>query len=416
MEQIIIEGGFNLRGEVEISGAKNAALPLMTACLLTDQEVLLSNVPDLSDVKSMVSLLSNHGVKVNQQDNIVSLEANNVNNFIAPYEIVKTMRASIWVLAPLLARFGKAKVSLPGGCVIGVRPIDLHLKALEELGAEIELKEGYVIAKAKKLKGATISFKKISVGATVTTLMAACLAEGKTIIKNAAREPEVSDLINLLNKMGAKIEGINTSTLYITGVSSLNGANHKVMPDRIETGSFMIAAGMCKSKIRIKNSCQKFLLEPINKLSSIGISVTEDGDDLVVKPAISKINPENIETLEYPYFPTDLQAQFMSLLCLADGESEIQENIFENRFMHVAELSRMGADIKTSENRAFIKGVDNFIAAEVMATDLRASIALVLAGLVAKGTTKINRVYHIDRGYEKVVRKFENLGAKISRV
>jgi len=415
MQQIIINGGKPLNGKIRISGAKNAALPLLTASLLTEQQVVFNNVPELSDIASMIDLLAQHGAQANQNKHQVTIKADNINNLTAPYDIVRTMRASIWVLGPLLARFGKARVSLPGGCAIGTRPIDLHLEGLKKLGAEIELAEGYVEAKCKKLKGAVVEFPLVSVGATANLIMAATLADGLTVLKNAAREPEITDLANCLVSMGAKIYGIGTSTLRIEGVDKLNGTTYGVLPDRIETGTFIMASAMAGGKVELTNTRADFLDYVINVLSACGVSIESNGDSLFVNRVEDKIDPHDIVTKAYPEFPTDLQAQFMALMTIANGVSEIQETIFENRFMHAPELMRMGANIMVHGNKAMVKGVNELKPAEVMATDLRASVSLVMAALATPGQTTINRVYHIDRGYEHIVSKLQGVGADIQR-
>ncbi len=421
MYKLIIEGNGPLHGHVKISGAKNAVLPLMTAALLTEDELILENVPDLSDVRTMLQLLNSLGVKSEFKNNILKLKADNITNRTADYEIVKTMRASYYVLGPLLTRFGDAQVSLPGGCVIGVRPIDIHLKSFEEMGAKITIKGGYINAKSsKRLKGAHISteiFHAASHGATCNVLMAAVLADGITIIENAAKEPEVIDLIKLLNKMGAKIKGAGTSTLTVTGVAKLKGATYSVIPDRIEAGTYAIAAAITKGKIELSGARTKDLMVPLEILKRMGILIEETENGFIVDATSEQLKPQNITTEYFPGFPTDLQAQFVALLTLANGESFIKEKIWENRFMHVPELNRMGANITvTSDHTAIIQGVEELSGAKVMATDLRASVALVLAALSAKGTTHVGRIYHLDRGYEKLEEKLRACGAKIKRV
>lgn len=423
MDKIIIEGGVPLKGEVRISGAKNAALPLMAACLLTSDTLRLSNLPHLVDISTMVNLLASHGVDFKldgiasdggHNGEVILLNASNIINFEASYDIVRKMRASVLVLGPLLARFKKARVSLPGGCAIGTRPIDLHLSALEKMGAEIILDGGYINASTEGLKGADIYFEKVSVGATENVLMAATLAEGTTILRNAACEPEIGDLANCLVKMGAKISGIGTSTLTIEGVPNLHGADYSIIPDRIEAGTYMVAAAITGGDVTLKGVNASILGSVIEKLREAGISVVENENGIRVSRP-NGIRPVDITTEPYPGFPTDMQAQFMALMCVADGESILKENIFENRFMHVSELHRMGADIRIEGNVAKIKG-SGLKGAQVMATDLRASVSLVLAALVATGETVLNRVYHIDRGYERVEEKFAGVGAKMVRV
>lgn len=422
MQKLIINGGKKLSGEINISGAKNAALPLMVACLLTDKKLTLSNMPELSDIATMAQLLAEFGVEVMQtKEDEWEFNAKNVNNTTAPYDIVRKMRASVVVLGALLAKFGKAKVSLPGGCAIGTRPVDLHLLALEAMGAEIELKEGYIYAKATKngkLQGAEIHFPKVSVGATENAVMASCLAEGTTILHNAAREPEVTDLIDCLVKMGADIEGRETSTLTINGKSSLNGAKHNVLADRIEAASYAIAGIITKGDVTLNNAPINEMGSFIEQLENAGAKIDYLGrNSSKIKIAYnSEIKPLSVTTAPYPGFPTDDQAQLMALMALANGRSIITEAIFENRFMHVPELNRMGANISADSSTAIIEGVDSLHGAEVMATDLRASFSLILAGLAAKGTTTLNRLYHLDRGYEKIVRKLQNIGADVERV
>ena len=419
MDSFIINGGKPLNGVVKISGAKNSALKLMCASLLTDEKLVLHNVPNLADITSMARLLAHLGVKLGTGDdditgNTLTMHSDEIRELSAPYELVRRMRASIIVLGPLLAKHGKARISLPGGCAIGARPVDMHLKALEEMGAKIEIAEGYVIAECEKLRGADIYFEKVSVGATENSLMAATLADGVTTLHNAAAEPEIVDLCECLSKMGAKIEGAGSSVLKITGVEKLHGAEHNVVADRIEAGSFIIAAGITGGEIKLENISAKTLGAILPKLKATGIEIEEKENSLIVKG--NSIHSKDIITEPHPGFPTDMQAQFMALMTLADGTSTIQETIFENRFMHVPELARMGANIKISGNTAIVKGVTKLTGAEVMATDLRASFSLVLAALAAHGQTKINRVYHIDRGYEKVEEKLQKLGADIIRV
>lgn len=425
MDKIIIKGGTPLHGSVKISGAKNAALPLMAASLLTKDTLVLKNIPQLSDIVTMSHLLINHGVKLSicgmesseSLNHKVFLNAEKVVNLEAPYEIVKKMRASILVLGPLLGRFGFARVSLPGGCAIGERPINLHLKAMEALGAKIYLKEGYVEATAKNgLVGAEIIFDEVSVGATENALMASVLASGKSILRNAAMEPEIGDLARMLNAMGAKISGIDTSTLEVEGVSDLHGVTHQVIFDRIEAGTYAAAAIITGGEVTLENIDCRLFSNISSKLSEIGANITEINNNKIIVSSNGLRRSTDIITGAYPGFPTDMQAQFMTLLSVSSGKSSITENIFENRYMHVPELNRMGAKIKTKGGIAYISGVDGFCGAEVMATDLRASVSLVLAGLAAKGDTVINRVYHLDRGYEKIEDKFSKCGANISRL
>lgn len=417
MDNIKIIGGVPLSGEIHISGAKNAALPLMAAALLTSGKLTLCNVPLLKDVETMMTLLRQHGTLVDErwEQGELEFQSDRVTNYTAPYELVKTMRASVLVLGPLLARFGEAKVSLPGGCAIGARPIDLHLKALEAMGATIALESGYVHAQAPKgLKGAEISFEKVSVGATENVVMAATLAEGVTTIRNAAREPEIVDLCDCLAAMGAKIEGIGTSTLTVTGVSELHGATHHVVADRIEAGSFIAAAAITGGQVTLTSIKPRTLGAVIEKFTQAGVKIETADDSLMVKG--NGLKGIDIMTQPYPGFPTDMQAQMMALLSVADGASMITETIFENRFMHAQELMRMGANIVVQGRSAIIRGVPKLTGAEVMATDLRASLSLVIAALAAQGETIISRVYHLDRGYEKLEEKLSNVGAKIERI
>ncbi len=417
MDKIRIVGGNPLKGEIPISGAKNAALPLICAGLLTAGELKLTNVPKLKDVETIVTLLRQHGTVVQEDWNnsTLTFQSDRVKNYTAPYELVKTMRASILVLGPLLARFGEAKVSLPGGCAIGSRPVDLHLKAMETLGAKIELEGGYVIASAPDgLKGAEIAFETVSVGATENALMAAVLATGETKIRNAAREPEITDLAECLVAMGAKIDGIGSSTLVITGVEELHGANHSVVADRIEAGSFIAAAAITGGKVTLTNIEPRILGSVLEKFVEAGVNITSTDNSITVEGGTLK--GVDIMTQPYPGFPTDMQAQMMALLSRADGASMITENIFENRFMHVPELARMGANVGVQGRSAIIRGVDGLHGAEVMATDLRASLSLVICALAAEGETTIDRVYHLDRGYEKLEEKLTRVGANIKRV
>ncbi|MGC8941995.1 MAG: UDP-N-acetylglucosamine 1-carboxyvinyltransferase [Sulfurihydrogenibium sp.] len=416
-EALIIEGGNKLKGVLEVSGAKNAALPNMAATLLTDEEVVIDNIPDLLDIETMKNLLNTIGVQINHiKDKAYSFKLNEVKSLKAPYELVSKMRASILVLGPMLAKFGYAEVSLPGGCSIGTRPVDLHLKALEKMGAEITIEHGYIKASAPKgLKGAHIFFDKITVTGTENIMMAAALAEGKTIIENAALEPEVVDLAVMLRKMGANIKGEGTHRIEIEGVKSLKGTYHSVIPDRIEAGTFAVLSALTGGNIVIKNYPSHYL-EYVNEvLENIGIHIVKISENEVVVKRDDILKPVNIETREYPLFPTDLQAQFMTLLCFANGVSEITENIFENRFMHVPELNRLGADIDIKGKTAIIKPVKKFSGAHVKATDLRASAAMVIAGLVAEGETTIHSIYHLDRGYEHIDTKLKSIGAKIRR-
>ncbi|MDD5181104.1 MAG: UDP-N-acetylglucosamine 1-carboxyvinyltransferase [Gallionellaceae bacterium] len=415
MQKLAIQGGIPLRGEVRISGAKNAALPIMCASLLTADVLQLSNVPELHDVATMRKLLEQMGVKVCARDGNMALNGGQVNKPEAPYDMVKTMRASVLVLGPLVARFGEARVSLPGGCAIGSRPVDLHIKGLQAMGAEIHIEHGYIHARAKRLKGARIFFDIVSVTGTENLMMAASLADGVTVLENAAREPEVLDLANCLRAMGAKIEGDGTDTISITGVEELNGAAHSIMPDRIESGTFLVAAAATGGSITLTDTRADILDTVLEKLAEAGAKITASGDrihlDMMGRP-----KSVNLRTAPYPAFPTDMQAQFMALNAVADGSAMVVETIFENRFMHVQELRRLGAQIEVEGNTAMVRGVDHLEGAAVMATDLRASACLVIAGLVARGETVIDRIYHLDRGYEHIEAKLSQLGANIRRL
>ncbi len=416
-EYLEIEGGYQLSGTVEISGAKNSALPNMAATLLTDEEVILENLPSLLDVFTMEKLLKFIGSDIKKiASGTYSFKLSTINSLQAPYELVSKMRASILVLGPMLSRFKYAKVSLPGGCSIGTRPVDLHLKALEKMGADIKVEHGYIIARANSgLKGTEINFDKITVTGTENIMMAAVLAEGTTVINNAAKEPEVVDLAKMLKKMGADIKGEGTSTIVVKGVKRLKGTVHRIIPDRIEAGTFAVLSALFDGKIVIKNYPNEYLDYVNYTLRKIGIHVIPLGKDEVYIKKERNLKPVFIETKEYPLFPTDLQAQFMTLLSVVKGQSKIKENIFENRFMHVPELKRLGADIKIEGRTAIINGVDKLSGAEVKATDLRASAAMVIAGLIAEGTTRIYDIYHLDRGYEDIDTKLKMLGAKIKR-
>lgn len=426
MDKIKIIGGNQLNGKIYISGAKNAALPLITASLLTDEKVTLSNMPILSDIKSLNKLLLELGTVIDEKEETqggftsktYTYQTKKFKSLIAPYDYVRKMRASYYVLGPILTREGHVELSLPGGCAIGARPMDIHLNSLEAMGASIEIKNGYVVADAKKgLKGAHIIFPKASVGATCNVLMAATLAKGETIIENAAQEPEIADLIDLLIKMGAKIEGKNTSQLKIEGVKSLHGAEHRVVPDRIEAGSYAIAAAITKGRIELVNAIAEHLKTPLNILRNMDIKITEKSGSIIVDARNADMQGQDIMTDYYPGFPTDLQAQFMALMTVVPGASMVTENIWENRFMHVPELMRMGANINVHGHAsAIVRGVKKLSGAPVMATDLRASFALVLAGLVADGETIVNRVYHLDRGYERLEEKLKAVGADIERI
>ena len=415
MDKIIIRGGERLIGEVEVSGSKNATLPIFVSSLLTEGDNLFQNVPDLRDVRTIIKVLNNLGVKVSKEGKVYRLNATEASNSEAPYDLVKTMRASILVLGPLVARMKKATVSLPGGCAIGARPINLHLAGLEGMGAKIELRHGYIEAKADVLKGADISFDTVTVTGTENLMMAAALAKGKSTLHNAAMEPEVVDLANVLNKMGARISGAGTGLIEIEGVESLHAVEHTIIPDRIEAGTLMVAAGLTRGNIKILHCPLQHLQTVVHKLRESGMEIESDGDAVDVV-GMRRIRSVDIKTQPYPGFPTDMQAQFMVLMSLARGLSVISETIFENRFIHVSELQRMGADIRIQENAAIIQGVESLSGAPVMATDLRASASLILAGLGAEGVTEVSRVYHLDRGYEGLDKKLAKLGANIKRV
>lgn len=415
MEKMIIKGGIPLKGKVKVSGAKNAALPAMAAALLSAEKMRLLNIPDLFDIRTFKKVLQGLGTHVETKAHELTLATPELQSVEAPYELVRTMRASILVLGPLVARYGRARVSLPGGCAIGARPINLHLKALEAMGAEITLSEGYVEARAERLHGAKIYFDTVTVTGTENILMAATLAAGTTVLENAAREPEVTDLANLLIQMGAKIHGVGTDRLEIEGVDSLAGTSYRIIPDRIEAGTFMIAAALTHGDVTLQNMDSQFLHALTIKLRDVGAQVTHSEDAIRVRgPAV--IRSVDVHTQPYPGFATDFQAQWMTLMSIAKGTSVIHESIFENRFMHVSELNRLGADISLDGNSAIVKGVLGLRAAPIMATDLRASACLVLAGLIAEGKTEVHRLYHIDRGYERIEKKLRKLGAKIKRV
>ncbi|QOL50708.1 UDP-N-acetylglucosamine 1-carboxyvinyltransferase [Massilia litorea] len=415
MDKLQIVGGKRLNGEIAVSGAKNAALPILCAGLLTAGDVELSNVPRLHDVKTILKLLEQTGLKVSQDDENVTLNGANITSLEAPYELVKTMRASILVLGPLLARFGEAKVSLPGGCAIGSRPVDQHIKGLRAMGAEITIEGGYIHAKAKKLKGARILTDMITVTGTENLLMAATLAEGETVLENAAREPEVTDLANLLVAMGAKIDGIGTDRLVIQGVSELHGAKHAVISDRIEAATFLCAVAATGGDIVLTNTRTDIFDVALDKLREVGLQM-DIGSNTIRARMDARPQPVSFRTTEYPGFPTDMQAQFMAVNTIAAGPSRVTETIFENRFMHVQEMNRLGAFISTEGNTAFIKGVERLVGAPVMATDLRASASLVIAGMAAQGTTLIDRIYHLDRGYDRMEVKLSKVGADIVRI
>lgn len=417
MDKIVIEGGFPLNGEINISGAKNSAIKLMAVCLLTDEPVTLTNMPRLRDTRSMAGLLRHLGVEVDEgKADVMKMHAPKLTELTAPYDLVRKMRASFNVLGPLIARERQAKVSLPGGCAIGARPVDLHLKALESLGAKIKLDEGYVIATAKEgLKGAEITFPFVTVGATEHAMLAAVLADGETILNNAAREPEIADLANCLNGMGAKIMGAGRSQVVIQGVERLSGVKYAVVPDRIEAGTYALAAATAGGSVRLKNIRSDHLGSLWPLIAQAGAKVSLDETSVLIERGGGRPKPVDVDTMAYPGFPTDLQAQFMAFMCLANGVSIIRENIFENRFMHCPELARMGADITVTGREAIVRGMKEFRAAPVMATDLRASACLINAGLAARGETHISRVYHLDRGFEDIEGKLKGCGARISR-
>ncbi|MBF0416897.1 MAG: UDP-N-acetylglucosamine 1-carboxyvinyltransferase [Magnetococcales bacterium] len=416
MDKIIVRGGQALRGTIPISGAKNATLPALAATLLTRERVHLSNIPHLKDVTTMLELLGQHGSAITIDEKLgVEIDNGQVNNFRAPYDLVRTMRASILVMGPLIARHGKAEISLPGGCAIGSRPVNLHIDGLRKMGADITLDEGYIRAKAKRLHGARIYLNPVTVTGTENLMMAAALADGRTVLENAAREPEVTDLAIFLNKMGARIQGAGTSTIIIDGVEELHGTQHRIIPDRIETATFMVAAAVTHGDITLTDADAETLESPIQKLREAGVIVDTSASGRIRITAPDPLRPVNLETCPYPGFPTDLQAQMLVMDSLAQGVSMITETVFENRFMHVSELQRLGADIRVHGNVAEVHGVEHLLGAPVMATDLRASASLVLAGLAAQGATTISRVYHIDRGYERIEEKLQALGADIQR-
>ncbi len=417
MDKLLITGGNPLNGEIRISGAKNAALPILAATLLADTPSYISNVPHLHDITTMMSLLGEMGSKFVVDDNFnIEADSSKVDNFTAPYEMVKTMRASILVLGPLLARFGEAHVSLPGGCAIGARPVNLHSQGLAAMGADIHVEGGYITAKAKRLRGTTLCMDLITVTGTENLMMAATLAEGETVIENAAREPEIIDLAIFLNRMGARIEGAGTSTIRIMGVEKLYGARHRVLPDRIETGTYLVAAAMTGGKVKVNHTDASLLDAVLLKLLEAGVTLTRGDDWIEVDMQGRRLRAVDIHTAPHPGFPTDMQAQLTAMNTIADGVGMLTESIFENRFMHVSELQRMGANIRIEGKTAIVKGVTHLQAAPVMATDLRASAGLVLAGLVAEGDTLVDRIYHIDRGYERIEEKLTQLGAQIRRV
>ncbi|MCL6555082.1 MAG: UDP-N-acetylglucosamine 1-carboxyvinyltransferase [Burkholderiales bacterium] len=420
MDKLLIQGGVPLSGEVRISGAKNAALPILCAALLTPDTLTLTNVPHLRDVTTMLTLLARMGMQVTVDEKMgVSVCASDIRQREAPYEMVKTMRASILVLGPLLARFGEARVSLPGGCAIGSRPVDLHIKGLQAMGADIRIEHGYIVARADRLRGARIFMDLVSVTGTENLMMAATLAEGETVIENAAREPEVVDLAQCLSSMGAHITGAGTDVIRIRGVERLHGASHRIMPDRIETGTYLCAAAATGGEIRLTHTSATYLDAVIDKLMDAGCEITTEKSpqhEAIRLKAPAKLEAVSVRTAPYPAFPTDMQAQFMAINTIARGTAVIRETIFENRFMHAVELKRLGANIRIDGNQAVVEGVERLTGAAVMATDLRASASLVIAGLVAEGETLIDRIYHLDRGYEAIEEKLSRLGARIRRV
>lgn len=415
MNKIVIEGGISLNGSVKISGSKNAALPAIASCILTGGWHRVRNLPSLKDIETIKIIMSGIGIVFQEDNNTLSVNTDNIKEYEAPYDLVKTMRASILLLGPLLARMGKARISMPGGCAIGARPVNLHLKALAAMGVEMSLDHGYIDARAERLTGADIFFDNSTVTGTENIMMAAVKAEGQTILRNAAKEPEIVDLADMLRSMGAQIDGDGTDTIIINGVRELISAEHSIIADRIEAGTFMIASTMTKGEIKIDNCIPEHLTAVIEKLRSVGADI-EIMDNTIIVSGPDTIKSVDIKTMPFPGFPTDLQAQFMALMCIASGSSIITETIFENRFIHVSELKRMGADITISGNQAHIRGRNRLLAAPVMATDLRASASLILAGLVAKdGRTEVYRIYHLDRGYESLEKKFQALGARIWR-
>ncbi|MBF0371384.1 MAG: UDP-N-acetylglucosamine 1-carboxyvinyltransferase [Magnetococcales bacterium] len=416
MDKILVRGGKPLNGTIPISGAKNATLPSLAASLLTGETLSLSNIPHLRDVTTMLELLGQHGAAITIDEKLgVAIDCGNIHNFCAPYSLVSTMRASILVMGPLVARFGVAEISMPGGCAIGSRPVNFHLRGLEAMGAKVELTDGYIRVTAKRLKGATIVFDMVTVTGTENLLMAATLAEGRTTLRNAACEPEVVDLADCLTKMGARISGAGTNTITIDGVDKLHGAKHHILPDRIETGTFMVAAAITEGEINLINTDPRVLQTTTSKLRQAGVEIEENDDSILIRGS-GRLKAFDLKTRPYPGFPTDLQAQMLVLISLSEGTGVVTETIFENRFMHVSELRRLGADIALHGNTAVVRGVEKLRGAPVMATDLRASACLVLAGLAAEGETLISRVYHIDRGYERIEEKLLALGADISRL
>ena len=417
MEKLLIKGGASLKGEISCSGAKNAALPMIAATILSDEDIILKNLPYLQDITTMFELLGSMGADILLNENMdFTIATNNLKEKEARYELVKTMRASILVLGPLVAKYGEAKIALPGGCAIGSRPVNYHLDALEQLGATITLKNGYIEASAKKLIGSKIKFDGITVTGTENIMMAACLAEGTTTLTNVAKEPEIIDLAEFLNKMGAKISGAGSDQITIEGVERLYGTEHSIPADRIEAGTYLVAAAVTKGEIKINGINPNRLIKVLDKLIETGAKVETSEDSISLTMNKDKPKPVDITTAPFPEFPTDMQAQFSVINALANGVSNIYETVFENRFMHVQELNRMGCNIQINGNQAIIEGVDSLYGAEVMATDLRASASLILAGLCAKGETKVDRIYHIDRGYERIEEKLNYLGANIIRL
>lgn len=417
MDKLLIEGGIQLNGELTISGAKNASLPILAATLLASEPVTISNVPHLNDVTTTITLLQSMGVQVTIDDKLrVHVDASVVDNRCAPYELVKTMRASILVLGPLVARFGEADVSLPGGCAIGARPVNLHVAGLQAMGADVVVENGFIRARADRLKGAHIVFDTVTVTGTENLMMAAALADGETVLENAAREPEVGDLANFLNTMGARITGAGSGTIRIEGVDRLTGSEYSVQPDRIESGTYLVAAAMTGGSIRLHKAAPRFLEAVLIKLAEAGATIETGKDWITLDMRGRRPKAVDVKTLPYPGFPTDMQAQFCAMNAMADGVATVTETIFENRFQHINELQRMGADIRIEGNTAICTGVEKLTAAPVMATDLRASAGLVLAGLAAEGETLVDRIYHVDRGYERIEEKLQKLGASIRRV
>ena len=417
MAKILINGGVPLNGEVAISGAKNAVLPILVSCLLADEPVTIGNVPHLHDVTTTMELLGQLGAQLVMDDRMeIQVDPRTTNNFVAPYDLVKTMRASILVLGPLVARYGYAEVSLPGGCAIGSRPVDQHIRGLQALGAEVSVENGFIKARAKRLKGARVVMDMVTVTGTENIMMAAALASGTTVIENAAQEPEVVDLAMCLNAMGAQIEGAGTSSMVIHGVERLHGAHYHVLPDRIETGTFLVGAAMTGGKVRARNTRADTLDAVLSKLEETGAHISTGDDWIELDMGGRRPKAVDLTTAPYPAFPTDMQAQFTALNCIAEGTGIITETVFENRFMHAQELQRLGADIRIEGNTVIIRGVKEMSGAPIMATDLRASACLVLAGLVAQGETTVDRVYHIDRGYENIEEKLSGLGARIRRI